>query len=160
MTNGSPSLPLPAHFGWCGSCGSPTGRLTEDDSFELLRAAVDEYKANGALAALDALAWPLEMHVRSRVAVCGCPPLPPPQHHTGLPRSGFHLYRLWDSDDRLLYVGVSTRLRDRIRSHVRRWGDLIDAVTYEEHPDERAMLAAEREAIANEDPALNRAGVR
>ncbi len=76
------------------------------------------------------------------------------------PNSGCFLYRLWASDGRLLYVGVSTRLRNRLASHQRRWGDLIGSVTWEEHPDERSMLAAEAEAIANEDPALNKAGVR
>ena len=74
-----------------------------------------------------------------------------------IPRAGFHLYRLWGEDDRLLYVGVSTRLANRLKSHYRRWGDLIKAVSWEEHPDERAMLAAEREAVRDEDPALNKA---
>jgi predicted GIY-YIG superfamily endonuclease len=81
--------------------------------------------------------------------------LPPPAP----PRKGFHLYRLWAADGRLLYVGVSTRLAARLRSHKRRHGDLIDHVTWEEHSDAAAMLAAEREAIREENPALNKAGI-
>lgn len=75
------------------------------------------------------------------------------------PCSGFHLYRLW-SGNRLVYVGVSTRLRDRLRVHRRRWGELWDRVTWEQHPDAASMLAAEADAIVNEDPALNRAGIK
>jgi hypothetical protein len=74
-----------------------------------------------------------------------------------LPSSGHVLYRLWAADGRLLYVGVSRRPRARIRSHHRKWGDLIAKVTWESHPDERSMLAAERQAIRDEHPALNRA---
>lgn len=81
------------------------------------------------------------------------PPVPLP------PAAGFHLYRLWASDGRLLYVGVSTVLRQRLKAHERRWGDLIASVTWEEHADERAMLDAEREAIRDEHPALNKAAV-
>lgn len=76
------------------------------------------------------------------------------------PEGGCYLYRLWCDDGRLLYVGVSTRLRARLASHRRRWPDLWTEATWEEHPDEATMLAAERHAIANEDPALNRAGIR
>lgn len=76
-----------------------------------------------------------------------------------VPASGFHLYRLWAADGRLLYVGVSRRLSARLRVHRQRWGDLIDHATWEAHADERAMLAAERRAITEEDPALNRAAI-
>lgn len=75
------------------------------------------------------------------------------------PTSGFYLYRLWTASGRLLYVGVSATLRARLRIHRRRHGDLIDHITWEEHPDMRAVLAAELVAIRDEDPALNRAGV-
>lgn len=93
-------------------------------------------------------------YFREMPAVLDAPP--PPE----APSQGFHLYRLWAEDGRLLYVGVSTCLRDRLRSHRRRWGDLIAGVTWEAHSDARSMLEAEREAIVNEDPAFNKAGVR
>jgi hypothetical protein len=82
-----------------------------------------------------------------------------PRRPDAVPSSGFYLYRLWAADDRLLYVGVSTNLSARLRVHRARWGDLIDHVTWEEQPDERTMLAAERQAITNEDPAFNRAAI-
>lgn len=82
-----------------------------------------------------------------------------PRRRDSIPSSGFHLYRLWDANDRLLYVGVSTNLSARLRVHRKRWGDLIDHATWEAHPDERAMLDAERQAITDEDPALNRASI-
>jgi predicted GIY-YIG superfamily endonuclease len=75
------------------------------------------------------------------------------------PMGGFHLYRLWTEDRRLLYVGVSTRLRARLRVHRKRWGDLIYDVTWEEYPDATAMLAAETKAINEEHPAMNKAKV-
>ncbi len=108
------------------------------------------------LVTLEALAWIMEMHSRAKVWTCECKPprepkSPPP------PTSGFYLYRLWSEEDRLLYVGVSCRLRSRLRTHRRRWGSLIDHATWEEHASEKAMLDAEREAIREEDPALNRA---
>lgn len=87
------------------------------------------------------------------------PASPPPPKLPGTPTTGFYLYRLWAAHDRLLYVGVSAALRDRLRSHHRRLGDLIDHVTWEEYPDALSMLDAESEAIREEDPALNRAGV-
>lgn len=76
------------------------------------------------------------------------------------PRSGHHLYRLWSDDGRLVYVGVSTRLRARLAVHRRRMGHLWSTATWEEHENAEAMLTAEAEAIMAEDPALNRAGVR
>lgn len=82
-----------------------------------------------------------------------------PKRNDTVPSAGFHLYRLWAADGRLLYVGVSTCLSARLRVHRKRWGDLIDHATWEAHPDERAMLDAERQAITDEDPALNRASI-
>jgi hypothetical protein len=82
---------------------------------------------------------------------------PPEPAQPDPPAGGFHLYRLWAEDGRLLYVGVSTRLRARLRVHHKRWGDLIHHATWEAHDSERAMLEAERQAVRDEDPALNRA---
>lgn len=84
---------------------------------------------------------------------------PPPPDPAKAPRTGCYLYRLWSDDDRLVYVGVSTRLRARLRAHRRRWPDLWCRASWDEHPDAASMLAAERAAIRDEDPALNHAGV-
>ena len=85
---------------------------------------------------------------------------PPPASESSIPNNGNHVYRLWQSDGRLLYVGVSKRLRDRLKSHERRWGDMWDHATWDSYPDERSMLEAEADAIIEELPALNRAGIR
>jgi hypothetical protein len=84
---------------------------------------------------------------------------PRPPLDRDVPSSGFYLYRLWGVDGRLLYIGVSTRLSARLRVHRSRWGDLIHHVTWDEHVDEGSMLAAERKAITDEDPAFNKAGI-
>ena len=76
------------------------------------------------------------------------------------PKDGFHLYRLWTAEHRLLYVGVSIRLRNRLAVHRRRLGDLWEVATWEEFDTAAAMLAAEVEAIATENPALNKQLVR
>lgn len=89
----------------------------------------------------------------------GFPPWMPERSTDDPPAVGFHLYRLWCPDGRLLYVGVSTRLRARLRAHQRRWPDLWDHATWEAHPDAAAMLAAEREAISAECPAMNSATI-
>ena len=152
-------LTQPEGFEWCGDCASPTRSLSEEDMAALMSEAA-QLVAEGYVVreVFRALSWYGEMHTRSRV-LCQCPPPPPPALWDGAPSAGFYLYRLWGAEGRLLYVGVSTRLRDRLKAHRRRWGDLIVSVTWEEHVDERSMLTAELEAIRNEDPALNRAGV-
>ncbi len=80
-------------------------------------------------------------------------------YHAPAPRGGCYLYRLWSDTDRLVYVGVSTRLHDRLTAHRRTMGDLWQSATWEEHPDELSMLQAETVAIREEHPALNKAKV-
>jgi hypothetical protein len=134
----------------CKVCGGLVGDLAVEDVESLVgrfAARVSEFRLARFTEVFRAIA-------RCESPRCECLPgesLPP--------QSGFYLYRLWDVNARLLYVGVSTRLRDRLSSHQRRWGELVEFATWEEHEDARAMLAAEREAIRNEDPALNKAGV-
>lgn len=71
-----------------------------------------------------------------------------------IPTTGAYLYRIYDEDDTLLYVGVTERLRTRLRSHARglpgahratftRYGSRVDAE------------AAECAAITAEHPLLN-----
>lgn len=74
------------------------------------------------------------------------------------PASGFYLYRLWTPDARLLYVGVSTRLRQRLRSHQRHFGTEMGSATWQEFDDASSMLAAELAAIRDECPAINKIG--
>jgi hypothetical protein len=67
------------------------------------------------------------------------------------------LYRFYDADDRLLYVGISERGPERWRAHRKDkpwWTEVVRTTT--EHYDNRAAaLEAERAAIIAEQPAYN-----
>lgn len=150
---------LPAGFGWCGGCARPSRLLSQPEASALLQQATQALVEGWTpLAVLEGLSWPMEIVGRGfSLGPCICSAM---AHSTRrAPKQGCYLYRLWAADDRLLYVGVSTNLRARLRAHVRRWGDLIDHCSWDEHEDERSMLAAEAQAIRDELPALNKAGV-
>lgn len=67
-----------------------------------------------------------------------------------------NLYRHFDADGKLLYVGVSLsairRLNDHKESH---WFDDIARVHIEKFPDRQSVLEAERLAIHKENPLYN-----
>lgn len=75
------------------------------------------------------------------------------------------VYRMYDADDRLLYIGSSWCPSDRIKALTAPWnigkphvGELMrrfDHYTTERHPSRRAALDAERAAIRAEAPELN-----
>jgi hypothetical protein len=68
------------------------------------------------------------------------------------------LYRFYDADDMLLYVGISDDWTRRLRQHWRDkpwFGDVI-SVTREPYPDRGAVSAAERAAIRAERPLYNK----
>lgn len=69
------------------------------------------------------------------------------------------LYRFFDSQGTLLYVGISCDWMGRLKQHSTR-ADFYSAVagmTLERFPDREAVLKAEIEAIQKEDPLYNRA---
>jgi predicted GIY-YIG superfamily endonuclease len=71
------------------------------------------------------------------------------------------LYRFFDADGQLLYVGVSAEPFRRWASHTERhwWKKAVKfAIVW--HPDEAAARAAERSAIQVEAPLHNVHGVR
>jgi hypothetical protein len=70
------------------------------------------------------------------------------------------LYRHFDSDGRLLYVGISLSAIIRLAEHrASPWFDDIARVEIERHPTRKAALAAERKAIRDERPLHNIVGV-
>lgn len=71
-----------------------------------------------------------------------------------------HLYRHFDADGRLLYVGISLSTVSRLGQHHANahWYDKIAQVTVETFPDRTAAAYAEREAIFKEGPLYNIAG--
>jgi len=68
-----------------------------------------------------------------------------------------HLYRHFDAEDKLLYVGVSKSAIVRLGQHEEHahWYERITKVTIERHPSRAAALEAERIAIHIENPLCN-----
>ncbi|WP_101791054.1 hypothetical protein [Nonomuraea indica] len=67
------------------------------------------------------------------------------------------LYRYYDQQDRLLYVGITDALMERISSHIKSssWMDFASRSTIDRHPTRKAAETAEREAIKAERPLFN-----
>ncbi len=164
---------VPSDWVWCG-CGYPNRQLTDDEAHRLLGSLAGlgqqaQWTDGMSLVVLDELMPIMERYQRANLGLCSCKPgdcdcpgrKPEGVTLAGMPRRGCMLYRLWSKDHQLLYVGVSTRLRRRVTQHMANqpWADAIYEVTWDEHPDEMSMLAAEAEAIRVEHPAFNKAGV-
>jgi len=68
------------------------------------------------------------------------------------------LYRFFDADKRLLYIGVTGQPRERWPAHRRKakWWPLAAYVAVEIHPTEWQALNAERAAIQTENPQFNK----
>lgn len=67
------------------------------------------------------------------------------------------LYRHWDKDDRLLYVGTSINALYRAGMHRTQkcWWDDVVTITVEHFPDKVAALRAEKRAVRTESPLYN-----
>lgn len=67
------------------------------------------------------------------------------------------LYRFYDADGVLLYVGISKHWPERLTQHRRDkvWFDDVARVDVEYHPDRDSVERAERLAIGNERPLHN-----
>lgn len=66
------------------------------------------------------------------------------------------VYRLYDFAGRLLYVGLTLRVQDRVTAHRRKpWGSLIARVETEWFTGRVAAKEAERAAIQSEGPIHN-----
>jgi predicted GIY-YIG superfamily endonuclease len=69
------------------------------------------------------------------------------------------LYRVYDNADRLIYVGISERVFDRLGQHTRDgWTVYAVKVTLQRYTDREAAAAAEGAAIRDEDPVWNLRG--
>lgn len=67
------------------------------------------------------------------------------------------LYRHYDAEDNLLYIGVSSRISTRIKEHSKHsswWNDIVK-ITLEHFQTREEVLKAERKAIINEFPKYN-----
>jgi predicted GIY-YIG superfamily endonuclease len=68
-----------------------------------------------------------------------------------------YLYRLWDDQDRLLYVGISKSAINRLHQHLEQqpWAQQITKQTIERCFTRDEAVYAERQAIKNEKPLHN-----
>lgn len=68
------------------------------------------------------------------------------------------LYRFYDQDEQLLYIGITGQPRERWPAHRRKakWWFLAAFVAVEIHPTEWQALDAERAAIKAENPQCNK----
>lgn len=68
------------------------------------------------------------------------------------------LYRCWDANDVLLYVGISTGVFGRMAGHQRdsSWANQLVKITVERLPSLEAAREAERIAIKTELPRFNK----
>lgn len=67
------------------------------------------------------------------------------------------LYRIFDSDRRLLYIGIADNVLSRLGQHrsSKEWWSEVSSVQFEEHPDRATAERAERDAIQRERPLHN-----
>lgn len=67
------------------------------------------------------------------------------------------VYRAYDADDRLIYVGATGNIERRLSNHrsTSWWSSLARRVEVERHPAMPDALRAETEAIRTERPAFN-----
>lgn len=66
------------------------------------------------------------------------------------------VYRAYDTQERLLYVGISMNLDGRLTKHRRAaWWPAVAEVTVQWFDGREAAKAAEREAISSENPLHN-----
>lgn len=72
------------------------------------------------------------------------------------------VYRAYDADGLLLYVGVTSGLMQRIAQHEKssEWAISTATITVEWWPTRAAALAAETRAIVTEGPVFNRSKVK
>lgn len=71
--------------------------------------------------------------------------------------STMYLYRHFDKDGALLYVGITNNIKERTRQHMRNsvWAGLIHEVRHEEYDSFSSVYAAETAAIISENPPFN-----
>lgn len=68
------------------------------------------------------------------------------------------LYRAFDKDKKLLYIGISNSFYDRLRSHMAQseWVEKADYITFEHFYSREEVEEAEKRAIAAELPQYNK----
>lgn len=67
------------------------------------------------------------------------------------------LYRMYGPERRLLYIGLTTNLEDRLADHrsMKRWWEDVVTIEIEHFPTRAGAVEAERRAIIDEVPEHN-----
>lgn len=76
-----------------------------------------------------------------------------------LPRREWGVYRLFDKDDRIFYVGMSGTPRARLQAHAREFGDALVRSDWEPCADRVAALKLEAQRLKEHRPVCNIRGV-
>lgn len=118
--------------------------MADEEATEILRWALEVGGVNGLRAIAD-----VAEEVTRGYCDHGAPRL------ADVPDRGYFVYRLYDDTDRVLYVGMSRRLRGRLAEHYRTRGGYVVRHEFEELPTEGEMVARERELIRSLHPPLN-----
>ena len=83
-------------------------------------------------------------------------PEPPPTAVEAIKSNPHVLYRFFDANDRLLYVGITHNPSRRFEKHrARDWWRDVATIRLQVYPTRAAVQAAERRAVANEHPRHN-----
>jgi predicted GIY-YIG superfamily endonuclease len=71
-------------------------------------------------------------------------------------RSKCAVYRVYDANDFLLYIGCSPSVLERVNQHIFKvWGHTISKINVEWFNSKEAASNAEKDAILNENPIWN-----
>lgn len=72
--------------------------------------------------------------------------------------SSYVLYRAFDANEKLLYVGQSTSVIGRLKEHIKssEWSGFVDNITLQRFTNERQLFRAEMKAIQEEKPMYNK----
>ena len=77
-------------------------------------------------------------------------------YYSDMVRQPTCVYRFYDAEGVLLYVGLTMRFKERLSAHKRRdWWHLVSRCDVEWFDGREPAKTAEREAIATEDPTYN-----
>lgn len=122
--------------------------------------AIDRLKAQGLLGMDDPSYWGVSQASKFNLNIPAswrCVAAKPPRKAPGQGERPTAVYRLYDRDGRLLYVGISDKPEHRFGQHERDkywWRDVVTReVTW--YPDRRLAEAEEYRAIASEAPEYN-----
>ena len=72
--------------------------------------------------------------------------------------SSYVLYRAFDANEKLLYVGQSTSVMGRLKEHIKssEWSGFVNNITFQRFANERQLFRAELKAIQEEKPMYNK----